>query len=108
MVRQWSITRRDGATKVTQTHLLRAHSGVVLCVATCRSWSLIVSGSEDGTVALWDLNRSVYVRSIRHEINAAKGGIGNKGNAVYAVAVNASTVSAFDFLIVVKILTGTA
>ena len=96
MLRQWVIIRKDATTKISQTHLLRAHSGRVLCVAVCRSWSLIVSGSEDGTVSLWDLNRSIYVRSINHNSVSAKRGKG--GNEVNLVAINASTVSSPSFV----------
>ncbi|EEB98861.1 hypothetical protein MPER_01559, partial [Moniliophthora perniciosa FA553] len=31
-----------------------------------RAWSIAVSGSRDGSAAIWDLNRAVYVRSIWH------------------------------------------
>jgi WD40 repeat protein len=98
MVRQWSITRKDGSTRISQTQLLRGHSGSVLCVAACRSWSIIVSGSEDGTVAIWDLNRSIYVRSIRHEVDSVRGRTAKGGNAVHAVAVQMSTVSTILFI----------
>ncbi len=62
---------------------MRVHRGTILCVAASRSWSIIVSGSEDGSAALWDLNRAVYMRSIWH---------GGDGVGVHLAAVNESTV----------------
>lgn len=46
---------------------MRGHSDKVVCVAASRAWSLIVSGSEDGSAIIWDLNRASYVRSLWHE-----------------------------------------
>lgn len=89
MLRLWQINRKDSKTSISRTHLLRAHEAGVLCVATCRSWSIAVSGSEDGTAVIWDLNRAVYVRSIVHK---PKGESGEK-YSVYLVAINQSTVS---------------
>ena len=48
------------------SHIMRVHTDEVVCVAASRPWSLVVSGSKDGSAALWDLNRGVYVRSIWH------------------------------------------
>lgn len=48
------------------SHIMRVHTDQVICVAASRPWSLVVSGSKDGSAALWDLNRGVYVRSIWH------------------------------------------
>lgn len=63
--------------------MMRVHRGTILCVAASRPWSIIVSGSEDGSAALWDLNRAVYMRSIWH---------GGDGVGVHLAAVNESTV----------------
>ncbi|XP_035828113.1 lysosomal-trafficking regulator isoform X2 [Aplysia californica] len=43
---------------------LYGHSGAVTCLYVCQAFSLLVSGSQDGTIILWDLNRLTYVRSI--------------------------------------------
>lgn len=45
---------------------MRSHRAPVACVAASRAWSLVVSGSEDGSLILWDLNRGTYIRSIWH------------------------------------------
>lgn len=69
-VRLWRLARGPGAAPrplaANLTHIMRAHTAPVLCVAASRAWSIVVSGSEDGSAALWDLNRGVYVRSIWH------------------------------------------
>jgi WD40 repeat protein len=66
--------------------MMRMHRDTILCVAASRSWSVIVSGSKDGSAALWDLNRAVYTRSIWHRECDAVG--------VHLVAINESTVRA--------------
>lgn len=66
---------------------MRIHTDIVTCVATSRSRSIIVSGSRDGSAALWDLNRGTYVRSIWHSTSE------EELNPVHLVAINESTVS---------------
>lgn len=95
MVRLWRVKRGTGnygqhrdnlnSSRLTPTHIMRAHTANVLCVAASRVWSLAVSGSEDGSAVLWDLNRGVYVRSIWHGSGADA--------AVHLVSINESTVS---------------
>jgi hypothetical protein len=63
---------------------MRVHRDTIICVAASRSWSVIVSGSKEGSAALWDLNRAVYMRSIWHGEGDAVG--------VHLVAINESTV----------------
>ena len=47
---------------------LPGHSGAITAVSVSRSLSIIVSGSEDRTAIIWDLNRLSFVRSIEpHE-----------------------------------------
>jgi WD40 repeat protein len=65
---------------------MRIHTDEVTCVTASRTWSIVLSGSKDGSAALWDLNRGVYVRSIWH-------GKGEESTAVNLVAINESTVS---------------
>jgi hypothetical protein len=43
---------------------LRGHRKKVKCLATSRSFSVVVSGSEDCSAIIWDLNRHQYVRSL--------------------------------------------
>ncbi|KAH9476097.1 Beige protein-like protein 1 [Psilocybe cubensis] len=89
-VRLWKVNRgphpngAQSGMRVTLSHIMRVHTDEVTCVAASRAWSLIVSGSKDGSAALWDLNRGVYVRSIWH-------GEAGETNAVNLVAINEST-----------------
>ncbi|KAG9303640.1 hypothetical protein G9A89_018537 [Geosiphon pyriformis] len=47
---------------------LRGHSAKINCLTTSRSYSVIVSGSDDKTSIIWDLNRMKYVRQLEgHE-----------------------------------------
>ena len=66
---------------ISLLNMMRVHRDSILCVAASRPWSIIVSGSKDGSVALWDLNRAVYMRSIWH------GEVG-----VHLATINESTV----------------
>ena len=68
---------------------MRIHTNEVVCVTASRTWSLAVSGSKDGSAALWDLNRGTYVRSIWH---GREDGDVDENMAVNMVAVNESTV----------------
>jgi WD40 repeat protein len=71
---------------VTLSHIMRVHTDEVITVAASRAWSMVVSGSKDGSAAIWDLNRGVYVRSIWH------GREGAASSKVHLVAINESTV----------------
>ncbi|CAG8730285.1 5378_t:CDS:2, partial [Dentiscutata heterogama] len=47
---------------------LRGHSAKINCVTNSRSYSIIISGSDDKTCIIWDLNRMKYVRQLQgHE-----------------------------------------
>ncbi|KAG5645385.1 hypothetical protein DXG03_006338 [Asterophora parasitica] len=88
-VRLWKISRgtlgsSTTATGIVLSHIMRIHTDEVTCVKASRTWSLVLSGSKDGSAALWDLNRGVYVRSIWH-------GNGEEATAVNLVAINEST-----------------
>ena len=91
-VRLWKVVRgpnpnsSSSAMRVSLSHIMRVHTDEVTCVTASRLWSLVVSGSKDGSAALWDLNRGVYVRSIWHRE-------GRESTAVDLVAINESTVS---------------
>ncbi|CAG8433004.1 6306_t:CDS:10 [Ambispora gerdemannii] len=47
---------------------LRGHSAKINCLTTSRSYSVIISGSDDKTCIIWDMNRMKYVRQLEgHE-----------------------------------------
>ncbi|KAI8480550.1 hypothetical protein Bbelb_417300 [Branchiostoma belcheri] len=47
---------------------LYGHTGPVSCLQVCRPYSIVVSGSQDGTAIIWDINRLSYVQSLNgHE-----------------------------------------
>ncbi|WFD27181.1 beige protein-like 1 [Malassezia nana] len=43
---------------------LSGHTAAVLCMAVSSSWSVAVTGSQDDTVLVWDLNRHRLVRQL--------------------------------------------
>ncbi|KZT02850.1 beach-domain-containing protein [Laetiporus sulphureus 93-53] len=71
-VRLWRLDRpshslsrhKEGPLNVVLTHVMRAHTAEIVCVTTSRAWSIVVSGSKDGSAVVWDLNRGTYVRSL--------------------------------------------
>ena len=87
IVRLWRFSRNNSGSSglsISLSNMMRVHRDTILCVAASRSWSVIVSGSKDGSAVLWDLNRAVYMRSIWHGEGDAVG--------VHLVAINESTV----------------
>ncbi|GLB40924.1 putative WD40 repeats [Lyophyllum shimeji] len=88
-VRLWKVSRGSSgsastASGITLSHIMRIHTDEVTCVTASRTWSLVLSGSKDGSAAIWDLNKGIYVRSIWH-------GEGGESTAVNLVAINEST-----------------
>jgi WD40 repeat protein len=87
-VRLWQVARSSSnktgtsSTSIKLSHIMRVHTKAVICVTASRAWSVVASGSKDGTAALWDLNKGVYVRSIWH----------GEGEPVHLVVINESTV----------------
>lgn len=95
IVRLWKFLRGNslngsGALTVTLSHIMRFHTDKVICVAASRIWSAIVSASEDGSAALWDLNRGVYIRSLWHRHD------NGLTSPIHLVAINESTVCVFN------------
>ncbi|KAG0176918.1 hypothetical protein DFQ29_005470 [Apophysomyces sp. BC1021] len=75
----WKI-KQDKATDFTLLENLRGHTAPITTIASSRSYSILVSGSEDKTAIVWDLNRMQYVRSLPgHE------------NTVHIVRINDTT-----------------
>ncbi|KAJ7579061.1 beach-domain-containing protein [Mycena floridula] len=87
IVRLWKLSRNSTSSSlnISLSHIMRVHTEQVICVTACRSWSLVVSGSDDGSAALWCLNRGMYIRSIWHETESGE------TSPVHLVAVNEST-----------------
>lgn len=84
-VRLWKLVRSYGVPlRVVVSHVMRGHKESVTCVAASRTWSIVVSGSEDGSAIVWDLNRGTYVASIWHG--------DSERHEVHLVAINESTV----------------
>lgn len=86
IVRLWRISRNAGgpaSMHLSLSNIMRVHTAGIVCVTASRAWSVIVSGSKDGSAAIWDLNRATYTRSIWH-------GEG-PGTEIHLAAVNEST-----------------
>jgi len=49
---------------------LHCHTSSVTCLSVCAEFRIFVSGSEDGTGAVWDLDSLSYVRSLTGHSNA--------------------------------------
>ncbi|KAJ3575407.1 hypothetical protein NP233_g1115 [Leucocoprinus birnbaumii] len=93
-VRQWKLQRNtsptpgsnlSGKLSMSLTHIMRIHTDDITCIAASKTWSVILSGSRDGSAAIWELNRGGYVRSVWHP----RGESGN--TTINLVAINEST-----------------
>ena len=64
----WSIhnTHQQLAFSGGVTHL-RGHEGQITCLAACRPYSIVVTGSVDKTCIIWDTNRFVIGQSVASE-----------------------------------------
>ena len=51
------------------SHTLQGHSGVVTCVAIHPTFTLAVSGSEDGAIKVWDHESGEYTRTLKGHTN---------------------------------------
>ncbi|OAD76680.1 hypothetical protein PHYBLDRAFT_109698, partial [Phycomyces blakesleeanus NRRL 1555(-)] len=79
MVCMWKV-KADKGTDFIPLECLRGHTSSVTALTASRSNSILVSGSEDKSAIVWDLNRMKYVRSLMgHE------------NGVQLVCINDST-----------------
>ncbi|GFS19430.1 lysosomal-trafficking regulator [Elysia marginata] len=54
--------------------VLSGHSAGITCLVVCPAFSVLVSGSEDGTYVVWDLNHLTYTRSVCPGIHEPQGG----------------------------------
>ncbi|WVQ84943.1 hypothetical protein IAT38_007106 [Cryptococcus sp. DSM 104549] len=56
---------RRGEVSMQREATLRGHPEKVTCLAANTSWSVLVSGSEDGNAMVWDTNRLRYTRALQ-------------------------------------------
>ncbi|KZV32196.1 BEACH domain-containing protein lvsA [Dorcoceras hygrometricum] len=62
----WRI-EKDGPRIIRHLQLEKAlcgHTGKITCVRVCQPYMMVVSGSDDCTVILWDLSSLVFVRQL--------------------------------------------
>ncbi|KAK9476232.1 hypothetical protein V1514DRAFT_337554 [Lipomyces japonicus] len=67
MISVWKLQGTVKSMEVQFKASLRGHTTPIVSLAISRSFSAIVSASEDGLVLVWDLNRLRFVRELRHE-----------------------------------------
>lgn len=60
----WRFKGRLQALALTLVQKLYGHTEAVTCLASSATYGIIVSGSRDCTVILWDLNRLVFIRQL--------------------------------------------
>lgn len=58
--------RKGKSVSMLRSWTLFGHTAAVRCVAVCDNYSIAVSGSDDHTCIIWDLNRASFVRSLNH------------------------------------------
>jgi|UPI000581B209 platelet-activating factor acetylhydrolase IB subunit alpha len=54
-------------------HTLQGHSSVVTCVRVHPVFTVVVSGSEDGSVKVWDHESGEYIRTLKGHTNTVNG-----------------------------------
>ncbi|KAJ3373009.1 hypothetical protein HDU91_001442 [Kappamyces sp. JEL0680] len=59
----WEFTNGKRAT-IDLLACMRGHRDKITCLSASRSYSIVVSGSEDCTCIIWDLNRHTYSKSL--------------------------------------------
>ena len=47
---------------------LRGHASAITALRVSRAWSIIVTGAQDGTAIIWDLNRMRLVHRLHHTL----------------------------------------
>ena len=58
----WTIENTAISLKYTgKVRHLRGHDGPINCLAACKPYSVVVTGSSDKTAIIWDTNRCVCV-----------------------------------------------
>ncbi|EIW67560.1 hypothetical protein TREMEDRAFT_69630 [Tremella mesenterica DSM 1558] len=59
------LAYKKGDASLHREATLRGHTREVTCLAASTGWSLLVSGSKDGTAMVWDTNRLRYTRTLQ-------------------------------------------
>ncbi|KAI8643957.1 hypothetical protein BD408DRAFT_137123 [Parasitella parasitica] len=60
----WQVKNEKATTDFMLVECLKGHSSVVTTIAASRTYSILVTGSEDKTAIIWDLNRKQYVKTL--------------------------------------------
>ena len=70
MMSSMQLRERRNLPRPPATHTLQGHSSVVTTVAIHPIYTIAASGSEDGTIKLWDYESGDYMRTLRGHTNA--------------------------------------
>ncbi|CEH12533.1 Lysosomal trafficking regulator LYST and related BEACH and WD40 repeat proteins [Ceraceosorus bombacis] len=85
LVTSWKVDSKRH--ELSHVATLRAHTAPVITIMACTTYSIAVSGSEDLTAVVWDLNRGDYVRSLRgHELPVHLTAIDEKSGLIATAA----------------------
>ncbi|OAD02252.1 hypothetical protein MUCCIDRAFT_143984 [Mucor lusitanicus CBS 277.49] len=60
----WQVKNEKTTTDFALLECLKGHSSAVTTIAASRTYSILVTGSEDKTAIIWDLNRKQYVKTL--------------------------------------------
>jgi len=61
------MTRKERGDNLALWSTLYGHTNSILCITVSQEYSIIISGSKDGSCIIWDLNRLCYVNSLKHK-----------------------------------------
>lgn len=76
---------------------LAGHSEGVSCLAFSRTGGILASGSDDGTVQLWDTIANMRVHSHLHHAQAISGVAWSPNNFLLSSSSHDGTITCFDF-----------
>jgi platelet-activating factor acetylhydrolase IB subunit alpha len=62
-------TQRRMLPRLPCTHSLQGHNGVVMCVQVHPVFTVVVSGSEDGSIKVWDHESGDYLKTLKGHTN---------------------------------------
>jgi len=66
------MMERRNLPRQPHTHSLQGHMAVITCVAVHPKFTIAASGSEDGTIKLWDHESGDYMRTLKGHTNTVR------------------------------------
>jgi len=79
------------------THAMAGHAGTISCVAIHPTFTVAVSGSEDGTIKVWDHESGEYIKTLKGHTNTVRSVAFTPTGTHLASASSDLTIKLWDF-----------